>query len=126
MYGTKKSFEWTLVEGQSHILHTAKKPESEIPAPVAVPDFAHLLPEPIRPFTRSIQDSEHLSFIQGAGHGGSHPHLVNEFVSALAAGTAIRGPTPCSRPIGPASGLCAHESAMAGGQIVRLPEFTLA
>ena len=51
------------------------------PSPVEVPDFAHLLPEPIRPFTRSIQDSEHLSFIQGAGHGGSHPHLVNEFVS---------------------------------------------
>ena len=25
-----------------------------------VPDFAHLLPEPIRPFTRTIQDAEHL------------------------------------------------------------------
>ena len=65
VYGTKKSFEWTLVEGGPHVLHTAKKPEPEIPATVKVPDYAHLLPEPIRRFTRSIQDAEHLSFIQG-------------------------------------------------------------
>ena len=43
VYGTKKSFEWTLVEGQEHVLHTAKKPEPEIPEPVTVPDYAHLL-----------------------------------------------------------------------------------
>jgi len=125
VYGTKQSFEWTLVEGQSHILHTAKKAEAEIAAPVSVPDYAHLLPEPIRPFTRSIQDSEHLSFIQGAGHGGSHPHLVNEFVSAL-----IQGRDPWPNAVQSANwtcvGLCAHESALAGGKIVRLPEFTLA
>jgi hypothetical protein len=29
--------------------------------------YAHKLPEPIRKFTRSIQDAEHLSFIQGGG-----------------------------------------------------------
>ena len=29
VYGTKKSFEWTLVEGEPHVLHTAKKPEPE-------------------------------------------------------------------------------------------------
>ena len=80
VYGSKKSFEWTLVEGEPHIMHTAKRPEPEIPERVEVPDFAHLLPEEIRPFTRSIVDAEHLSFLQGSGHGGSHPHLVNEFV----------------------------------------------
>jgi predicted dehydrogenase len=84
VYGTKRSFEWALVEGEPHVLHTAKKPEPEIPSRVDVPDYAQRLPEPIRPFTRSIQDAEHLSFIQGAGHGGSHPHLVHEFLSALA------------------------------------------
>jgi predicted dehydrogenase len=124
VYGTKKSFEWTLVEHQPHVLHTAKKPEAEIPSPVTVPDYAHLLPEPIRPFTQTIQDAKHLSFIQGAGHGGSHPHLVNEFVSALAAG---RDPWP--NAVQSANwtcvGICAHQSAMQGGQIVKLPEFTL-
>lgn len=124
VYGTKKSFEWTLVEGQPHILHTAKKPEPEIPEPVVVPDYAHLLPEPIRPFTRSIQDPEHLSFIQGAGHGGSHPHLVHEFVTAL-----VQNRDPWPNAVQSANwtcvGLCAHQSALQGGKPVRLPEFTL-
>ena len=31
VYGTKKSFEWTLIEDEPHVLHTAKKPEHEIP-----------------------------------------------------------------------------------------------
>jgi predicted dehydrogenase len=126
VYGTKRSFEWTLVEHEEHILHTAKKPEPEIPSRVKVPDYAHLLPEPIRRFTQpaEIHDSQHLSFIQGGGHGGSHPHLVNEFVSAL---IQKRDPWPNA----PTSanwtcvGICAHQSALKGGEIVKLPAFTL-
>lgn len=125
VYGTKKSFEWSLVEGQPHVMHTAKLPEHEIPMLVEVPDYAHLLPEPIRMFTQSIQDAEHLSFIQGGGHGGSHPHLVHEFVSALC---EDRDPWP--NAITSANwtcvGICAHQSAMEGGKIVPLPGFTLA
>lgn len=124
VYGTKQSFEWTLVENEPHVLHTAKKPEHEIPSKIEVPDFAHLLPEPIRMFTKSIQDADHLSFIQGGGHGGSHPHLVNEFVSALATN---RDPWP--NAVQSANwtcvGLCAHQSATQGGAIVHLPQFTL-
>ena len=125
VYGTKKSFEWTLVEGEEHVLHTAKKPEPEIPSRVSIPDFAHLLPAEIQQYTQSIQDADHLSFIQGGGHGGSHPHLVNEFVSALC---ADRDPWPNA----PTSanwtcvGICAHDSATKGGELVRLPDFTLA
>lgn len=124
VYGTKKSFEWSLVEGKKHILHTAKLPEHEIASEVEVPDFAHLLPEPIRQFTQSIQDADHLSFIQGGGHGGSHPHLVHEFVSSL-----VDNREPWPNAVTSANwtcvGLCAHESAMAGGQVVKLPGFTL-
>jgi predicted dehydrogenase len=124
VYGTKQSFEWTLVEGREHVLHTAKRPESEIASPVAVPDYAHRLPEPIRRFTRSIQDSHHLSFIQGGGHGGSHPHLVHEFVSAL-----VEDRSPWPDAVTAANwtcvGICAHQSAEQGGEIVRLPSFTL-
>lgn len=126
VYGTKKSFEWTLVEGEPHVMHTAKKPEHEIPSKVQVPDFAHLLPEPIRKFTQpaEIHDAGHLSFIQGGGHGGSHPHLVNEFVSALAQG---RDPWPNATLSAnwTCVGICAHDSALKGGEIVKLPEFTL-
>jgi predicted dehydrogenase len=124
VYGTKKSFEWTLVEGEEHVLHTAKKPEPEIPQRVSVPDYAHLLPEPIRKFTSSIQDADHLSFIQGGGHGGSHPHMVNEFVSALVGDRDPR-PNAVTSANWTCVGICAHESAMNGGKIVKLPAFTL-
>ena len=125
VYGTKKSFEWTLVEGEEHVLHTAKKPEPEIPSRVAIPDYAHLLPEEIRAFTQTIEDADHLSFVQGGGHGGSHPHLVNEFVRSL-----IDDRDPWPNAVTSANwtcvGICAHESATKGGEIIRLPAFTLA
>lgn len=124
VYGTKKSFEWTLTEGGEHVIHTAKKPEPEIPSPVSIPDYAHLLPEPIQKFTQTIEDADHLSFVQGGGHGGSHPHMVHEFLSAL---QQDRDPWP--NAVQSANwtcvGICAHQSAQKGGEIVRLPDFTL-
>jgi predicted dehydrogenase len=125
VYGSKKSFEWALVEGEEHVVHTAKKPESEIPTRVSVPDYGQRLPEQIRKFTQTIHDAEHLSFIQGAGHGGSHPHLVNEFVTAL-----VEDRDPWPNAVTSANwtcvGICALESATNGGEIVKLPAFTLA
>jgi predicted dehydrogenase len=124
VYGTKKSFEWALVEGEPHVIHTAKLPEPEIATRVEVPDYAHLLPAPIRKFTQSIQDAEHLSFIQGGGHGGSHPHLVNEFVTAFA---EDRDPWPnaVTSANWTCVGICAHQSALKGGDRIQLPAFTL-
>ncbi len=127
VYGSKRAFEWTLIEGGKHVLHTAGRPEPEIPEEIEVPDFAQRLPEPIQRFTtKGVYDDEetHLSFTQGAGHGGSHPHLVHAFVSALADG---REPFPDARRSAnwTCVGLCAHESALKGGELVRLPEFTL-
>ncbi len=128
VYGSKKSFEWPLIEGEEPVLHTAKKPEPEIPERIKVPDFAHLLPEPIRRFTtRGVYDTDehqHLSFIQGAGHGGSHPHLAHEFVSAL-----LEGRDPFPNAVQSANwtcvGILAHQSAMKGGELIKLPAFTL-
>jgi hypothetical protein len=128
VYGSKQSFEWQLCEGEEPVLHTAKKPEPEIPAHVTVPDFAHLLPEPIRCFTTGgvydADEHQHLSFTQGGGHGGSHPHLVHEFVTALVEG---RDPYPNARQSAnwTCTGLLAHESAMHAGAIRKLPEWTL-
>ena len=126
VYGTKKSFEWTLIENEPHVIHTAKRPEPEIPEKIEVPDFAHLLPEAIRKYTlpQEIHDADHLSFVQGGGHGGSHPHMVHEMVSAL-----LENRDPWPNAITSANwtcvGLCAHESAVKGGSPVQLPEFTL-
>ena len=91
-----------------------------------MPDFADRLPEPIRRFTlpQEIHDAEHLSFVQGGGHGGSHPHLVDEFVSAIRDGRDPR-PDAVTSANWTCVGICAHESALQGGAIVKLPEFTL-
>jgi predicted dehydrogenase len=120
VYGDKASFEWTRIEGEQSIIHVGEKPER-----VTIPDFARLLPNSIQRFTtKGVYDSEHahLSFIQGGGHGGSHPHLVNEFVTSIVE----------RRPSFPdvfqsvnwtCAGICAHQSAMRGGEIVKLPVF---
>lgn len=128
VYGSKQSFEWTLVEDEPHILHTAKLPEAKIPRKIRVPDYASRLPMPIRKFTKQgvfdLATKTHLSFVQGAGHGGSHPHLAHEFISAL-----IEEREPYPNAVRSANwtcvGLCAHASAMAGGKRVNLPAFTL-
>lgn len=127
-YGTKKSFEWQLIEGEEPVIHTAKKPEPEIPQRVKVPDYGHLLPKEIQSFTTQgvydAEDSAHLSFIQGAGHGGSHPHLAHEFVAAI-----LDNRDPYPNAVTSANwtcvGLLAHESSMENGSIKKLPEFTL-
>jgi hypothetical protein len=116
-----------LIEGQPLVVHTAKKPEHEIPEEVQCPDYAKLLPEPIQRFTtKGVYDADehqHLSFTQGAGHGGSHPHLVHEFISAL---RENRQPYPNASQSANITcvGILAHESARQGGKIMQLPEFT--
>lgn len=127
VYGSKKAFEWPLIEGEAAVLHTAKRPENQIPERVEVPDFAHLLPEGIRDFTTKgvydMAENDHLSFTQGGGHGGSHPHLAHEFLMAL---VEDREPWPNARQSAnwTCVGILAHESAMAGGELMKLPEWT--
>ena len=121
VYCEKVSFEWTRIEHEQCVLHRGEQPER-----VAIPDFAHLLPEPIQRFTtKGVYDADetrHLSFIQGSGHGGSHPHLANEFINAIVEGRAPRPDAPTSANW-TLTGICAHESAMNGGTPVTLPTF---
>jgi predicted dehydrogenase len=128
VYGDKASVEWPLIEHEPLVLHRAKLPEPKIPKLVKAPDYAKLLPKQIRPFTTNgvygVGKKTHLSFTQGAGHGGSHPHLVHEFVSSL---VEDRDPFPNAKQSAnwTCVGLCAHQSALKGGAIVKLPSFTL-
>ena len=127
--GSKKSFEWQQVDTEEPVIHTKSTPEKplqepEIPKRVKVPDYAKLLPAEIQKFTMpaAIQDAEHLSFLQGGGHGGSHPHLTHNFLMA------VLGKQPAF-PDAPTSanwtlvGICAHESAQKGGQQVAIPAY---
>ncbi len=145
VYGSKKTFEWPLIEGEGPVIHTAKRSQAESAERVKVPDYAHLLPAEIRLFTTTPiseldevrnaassdgadPDGTHAHLINDPGslegHGGSHPHLVHEFVTAL-----IEDRDPFPNAVQSANwtcvGILAHESAMKGGDKIYLPEFTL-
>jgi predicted dehydrogenase len=116
------SFEWQQLEGEEPVLHMRGLPEPQIPRRVKVPDFAGRLPEPIRKFTGAIHDATHLSFLQGAGHGGSHPHLAHNFLMAVL-GERPAFPDAKTSANWTLVGLCAHESAMKGGERVAIPQW---
>ncbi|MEN8715002.1 MAG: Gfo/Idh/MocA family oxidoreductase [Verrucomicrobiales bacterium] len=129
VYGSKKSVEWPLIEHKPLVVHTAKKPEPEIPEEVRSPDYGHLLPEEIAPFTQGgvyggEDGEEHLSFTQGAGHGGSHPHLVHQFVELLR-GSGEGYPNAIQSANITLTGILSHESALEGGAIKSLPEWSI-
>ncbi len=119
VYAEKTSFEWPRVEHEPVVLHHGETPER-----VTVPDFADRLPEGIRRFTtKGVYDGDqtrHLSFLQGSGHGGSHPHLAHEFVMSIVEG---RSPLPDAATSAnwTLTGICAHQSAMRGGERVTIP-----
>ena len=74
-----------------------------------LPDYSARLPEPLR---------------VGGGHGGSHPHLAHEFVSALAEGRepAIGLEASLAMTV---PGIVAHESALQGGVQLDVPRLEL-
>ena len=131
VYGEKASFEWEQIEGESPIVFRmdstaeGKRGNNISLEHVKIPDRQDLLPAEIARFTqRGVYDESnpHMSFLQGGGHDGSHPHLVHEFVSSI-----IEERLPMSDAITTArwnaAGICAHESAMNGGIRVEIPQF---
>jgi predicted dehydrogenase len=87
-------------------------------------NYAHLLPEPLRRFTQraAIQDADHLSFLQGGGHGGSHSHLVHNFLMACL-GRQPAMPDAETSVNWTMVGICAHQSALKGGEKIEIPRF---
>ena len=129
--GSKKSFEWQQVEGEEPVIHTKSTPEHPLPSRRS-PGASRCPITPIGCPSRSagsrkpsaIQDAEHLSFLQGGGHGGSHPHLVHAFLSA------VRGERPALPDAATSAnwtmvGLCADESALRGGDRVDDPDLLI-
>jgi len=120
VYGTKMSFEWEQLQDEDHVLFEG----GESARLISMPDTDDMLIPEIAAFTKreKIDDPTHVSFLQGAGHGGSHPHLVQEFVAAIVEGrdsavdAALAANYTCA-------GICAHESAMKGGMRVEIPDF---
>ncbi len=129
IYGDRLGFEWPQLEEDKPLLFTMGARAEKRGRPIGVerldvPDFAHLLPPEIAGFTRKSvhSDGGHLSYVQGGGHGGSHPHLVHEFVSSI---VSHRKPLidAVTAADWTAAGLAAHESAMNDGMEVTIPAF---
>jgi predicted dehydrogenase len=121
VYGDLMSFEWQQLEGENPIVFVGEAAQR-----VEIPDYAEQLPEAIRKYTtQGVYDTAenvHLSFTQGSGHGGSHPHLAHEFIMSI---VEQRAPYPdvYTSANWTCAGICAHESAMSNGKPIKLPEF---
>ena len=120
VYGTKMAYEWEQIEGEGAVVFDG----GETARRVNAPDTDAMLIEQLKPFTKKevILNKDNVSFVQGAGHGGSHPHLVQEFVAAITEGRAPLLDAKISANI-TAAGILGHESAMRGGERLYLPEF---
>ncbi len=97
-------------------------------APVKLPPCYGALPEELRLYTTSSEDYDETSpektLVPGAtaGHHGSHPHMVHEFVSAI---MEHRKPWTDAIMAANITATCltAHQSALAGGVDMAIPTY---
>jgi predicted dehydrogenase len=120
VYGTKMAYEWEQIADEGAVLFEG----GESARRIGIPDTDDLLIDELKDFTKRdiILNKDNVSFIQGAGHGGSHPHLVQEFVASIISGRAPALDAQLSANI-TAAGILGHESALRGGEKIYLPEF---
>ena len=132
VYGSEKCFEWGFADEDSPIISTldpggngrARWTSHET---VPMPNFYDDLPEELWHFTVGgnydpLNPQESLKRGAGAGHHGSHAHLVHEFVRSILEERKPRIDEILGGNI-TAAGICAHESAMRGGEAIIVPVF---
>jgi hypothetical protein len=129
IYGEDACYEWQMEDAPPALFRMSPvqdgQPRSVETTYPIVPDRADLLPAEIQQYTqRFVYNAahSHLSFEQGGGHHGSHPHLVHEFVRSIVEDRSpwIDAVTAANWT---AAGICAHQSALDGGKEVKIPEF---
>ncbi len=116
VYGDQAGFEWQQLEHEDPLLYRLEPVQAgrwgrHVSATrVKVPDRPDLLPDVLA------------EFIEG-DHGGSHPHLAHEFVSSIVEQRppAIDAVTSADWT---APGICANVSALKGGELITIPDFT--
>jgi predicted dehydrogenase len=129
VYGENACYEWQMEDEHPVLFRMSPvvpgEKRTQTVARPEPPDRADLLPPSIGRYTKRFvygEDERHLSFEQGGGHHGSHPHMVHEFVRSI---VERRQPwiDAVTAANWTAAGICAHESAMAGGREVLVPKF---
>lgn len=115
VYGTEGALEWPQLEGgpmkefRAGGVPADSRGRAITDVDVRPPGEPELLPAELRRFA-------------DGGHGGSHPHLVHEFVSSIVVG---RSPRVDARVAATwtAPGICAHTSALQGGAEIAVPDY---
>lgn len=133
VYGSDASFEWGFADGDNPYITTlqsstdgrrGKDCNVEV---IQMPNYYEMLPKEIQHFTVGgnfdpLNPQDTLKVGAGAGHHGSHAHLVHEFVSSI-----LENRKPwIDEVLGgniTAAGICAHISAMQDGKEVEIPLF---
>jgi predicted dehydrogenase len=132
VYGDSRSFEWGQVENEVHLvyeflpLEAGKRGRRARVTEVNAPDRPDLLPHQLAVFTETTEyKAKHGArgpVVVRNDHGSSHPHLVHDFVSSIVEGRSPRVPgwlaANWTLP-----GIKAHESAMAEGEWLDVPNF---
>lgn len=133
VYGSDACFEWGFADSDNPYVTTiipaadGKRGATSKVESVQMPNFHHGLPPEIQRFTVGgrydpLNPQESLMKGAGAGHHGSHPHLVHEFVMSVVGGRKPWIDEVLGGNI-TAAGICAHESAMKDGAAVEVPVF---
>ncbi len=133
VYGSKKSFEWGFSDWSDPIVTDLLENEDGMRGKqtpyrtIEVPNYYADLPKELWPYTvgdnyDATNPQLSLSKGAGAGHHGSHPHLVHEFARSI-----IENRKPWIDEVFganiTAAGICAHESALRGGEWITVPRF---
>jgi predicted dehydrogenase len=115
VYGDKKGFEWQQLPKEGPVVFELCNPEQ----PGWEKSVTRMRVEP--PFRPELVPPPLAEFATG-GHGGSHPHLVNEFIRSI-----VENRTPAIDTLTAADwtapGICAHASALRDGEPVEVPKF---
>ncbi|MBQ3708308.1 MAG: Gfo/Idh/MocA family oxidoreductase [Clostridia bacterium] len=132
VFGSKKSFEWGFADWDDPIVTTLGEALDGRGRPTTaevtpMPNDYEDLPEELWHFTVGgnydpLNPQDSLKKGAGAGHHGSHAHLVHEFVMSC---IEERKPWIDEHLGGniTAAGICAHESALKNGEPVIVPRF---
>lgn len=136
VHGDRRSVEWPAEHEGPLLVHDLQPLEDHRPETglrgrraltehVVPPDDVSDLPPEVARFVTDfeIRPADGGATIRRpAEHGGSHPHLVHEFVSAIIEDrpTAIDARRSAAWT---APGICAHESALADGARITVPTF---
>ena len=132
VYGSEKSFEWGFADWDEPMIstldHGGEGRNRWISYEAAsMPNYYEDLPEELWHFTVGdnydpLNPQDSLKKGAGAGHHGSHAHLVHEFVMSC---LEERRPWIDEHLAGniTAAGVCAHESALKNGEAVIVPKF---